>query len=945
MTIPKYGFAPGGNLYVEGGGVRIDLPSSKNKEAIITTGGKRYVSGGTGEQARNQRIAAQQAAQKAAARQAVVRQAAAQKAAAQKAAAQKAAAQKAAQEAAAKQAAAKYQAKLQNIKGAAELKRINVERQNILDTGGTTTTKTARDVDTGRDVQLTTVQGRGGRRVFEKKDTVTGETSIVSYDVPKGGGSSRVTGGYTQTEVKQETLSEQPIVDSSTLVSPSVSAALPKSQQTDIYSQSYWTSTKQSAGNIFSNVKTFFTGRDHKYKDVLAPFDYAGTAKSEQIAVKGLNLTYTIPKFGTIAPGESGFETKTINREEKTYRQVQAEIENARVLYPNETFQDVPYFYTRSGSKVRTIVPAVADIGIATGLSIAATPLAGSGYLAFRGVQFAAKGQYKDIRSGTELYSGIVTETKTNRFGIPYTVTTGLSPESKQAGLYLGFAAIGAIGEPGRIAKELDVLRYKAAINTPTKTVGKLYNINDEKWLKTVSRKQTPYYKEQTSIDVPLFMKGKGKFNIGVGQGEQSAKFLPFSEQIGDKGWQTASQSFVTAGKGTVNPVLLNDILLPPKYAVTTGEGYFTLKDTRATKSFGFGGVTKDVGKAYTGKGGKITAQRVYGEVSDNILITPTELVIPLKSSAVVKASDTSIIFKELPKIADDFGLTVTKDVGRKSSSSFLSQLYKQEAATDVGSFASSVSSGVSGTSQVVQPAGVSLIIPPIIPRLSNEVKYKQFQQPQQEILLLNKPSSAAAVKQTPTVRVTPMVIQIPRSSNRLSSKNKSITRQVPKLKTLTKNIVAQQTGQLTKQKQLTQQKQIFGGAFHFPIRTPFTPTPTPPPISPPIIIPRLSTAKKSTKSFGGFQVFGRRFGKFKPIGVGRTEREAFSLGKKFASGTLGATFKIPKSKIFKLPGYRTKKTKEGTLFIEPRKRRLKRGTKEIPEIQFFKRLKGGNKR
>jgi len=47
-----------------------------------------------------------------------------------------------------------------------------------------------------------------------------------------------------------------------------------------------------------------------------------------------------------------------------------------------------------------------------------------------------------------------------------------------------------------------------------------------------------------------------------------------------------------------------------------------------------------------------------------------------------------------------------------------------------------------------------------------------------------------------------------------------------------------------------------------------------------------------------------------------------------------------------KLPGYKTKKTKEGILFIEPAKKRLKkRGlSKEIPEIQFFKSLKGRSK-
>jgi len=826
--------------------------------------------------------------------------------------------QAASKQAAQNKAVAEAAAKLQNIQGAVSQKKTEQQRQSLIDEGARVTTKTSRDVKTGEDLIITETR-KGGRLIRDVKNVSTGGIKTTSYAPGKAGGSVGLVGGYTQSVVKQEPVVEQPTTDSSVLFSPSVDIALPKSQQ-DIYSQSYWSASKQFVGNIFSNVKTFFTGKEHKYEDVLAPFDYAGTPKPEQIAEKGIDMTYDIPKFGTISPGESGFETITINREDKTFRQVQGEIETARVLYPNETFQDVPDFFTHSGSRIKNIVPTVVDIGVTTGLSIVATPLAGAGYMTFRGVQYAAKGKYKDVYSGTELYSGV----------------REMSPESKQAGLYLGFAAIAAIGQPGRIAKEIDVLRYEAAMNAPSKTVGKLYNINDEKWLKTVTRKQTSYYKEETNIDVPIFMKDKGKFNIGVGQGEQSVKFLPFSEQVGDKGWQIYSKEFVTAGRGTVNPIIINDMLLPEKYAVTTGEGYFTLKDTRVSKSFGFGGVTKDVGKAYTGKGGKITSTRVYGKVWGNIEVTPTEIIIPLKTAYNVPLKDTSLIFKELPKVTDDFGLTITKDVGRKSSKSFLSQLYKQEARVDVGSFASSVSSGVSGTSQIVQPSGVSLIVPPIIPRLSNEVKHKQFQQP----LLLNKPSSAAAVKQTPVVRVTPMVIQIPRSSNRLSSRNKSITRQVPKLKSITKNIVAQQTGQLTKQKQLTQQKQVFGGAFNFPIRTPFTPAPTPPPKPPIIIIPKFSKSKQPTKTSGGFQVLGRRFGKFKVIGVGRTEREAFSLGKKFASSTLGATFKVPKSKVFKLPGYKTKQTKKGTLFIEPKKRRLKRGGTEVKEIQLYKGMK-----
>lgn len=159
------------------------------------------------------------------------------------------------------------------------------------------------------------------------------------------------------------------------------------------------------------------------------------------------------------------------------------------------------------------------------------------------------------------------------------------------------------------------------------------------------------------------------------------------------------------------------------------------------------------------------------------------------------------------------------------------------------------------------------------------------------------------------------------------------------------------------------------GGSPPFiPPSTPNTPPPTfksptsrPPTFKSPTIktpatanfvLPKLSSSKiplkdfkPSKQFFGKFSVFGRRFGKFKLVGISGTEKGAFSLGKKFAGETLGATFKIPGVSGRKLPGYKTKFTKEGALYIEPRGRRLKRGTQEIPEIQFFKRLKGGRKR
>jgi hypothetical protein len=86
-----------------------------------------------------------------------------------------------------------------------------------------------------------------------------------------------------------------------------------------------------------------------------------------------------------------------------------------------------------------------------------------------------------------------------------------------------------------------------------------------------------------------------------------------------------------------------------------------------------------------------------------------------------------------------------------------------------------------------------------------------------------------------------------------------------------------------------------------------------------------------------GYSVFGRRFGVFKPLGVARTEAEAFRIGKKFAGTTLGVTFKIPGISGRKLKGFTTKYTKQGILYIEPRGRRLKRGSGEVPEINLYR--------
>lgn len=115
-----------------------------------------------------------------------------------------------------------------------------------------------------------------------------------------------------------------------------------------------------------------------------------------------------------------------------------------------------------------------------------------------------------------------------------------------------------------------------------------------------------------------------------------------------------------------------------------------------------------------------------------------------------------------------------------------------------------------------------------------------------------------------------------------------------------------------------------------------------PKPIKPARVIApfKLKPAKQPTGLRGGFQVFGRRFGKFQLVGIGKTPTEAVGIGKSWARKTLGVTFKIPKFKGTKVTGFKTKKEKDSLVFIEPRGQRIKKGTKEIPEIQYWKKVK-----
>ena len=188
-------------------------------------------------------------------------------------------------------------------------------------------------------------------------------------------------------------------------------------------------------------------------------------------------------------------------------------------------------------------------------------------------------------------------------------------------------------------------------------------------------------------------------------------------------------------------------------------------------------------------------------------------------------------------------------------------------------------------------------------------------------------------------------------------TKQKSVTRQVertkqevrqlttPKLESLTKQRQDQRTIQRTKQlqKQVTQQERSFPPLF--PVGG----------ISTPKIesLGFLGLTFKQTKQpkilTGKYGVSVRRGGMFTSIGRGSLGK-VLSLGRQRVGSTLAATFKITGKgvKPIKLPGFRTKSTKEGVLFIEKKKRRIKKkrtGSKEVKELKEAKAKKRRSKK
>jgi len=202
--------------------------------------------------------------------------------------------------------------------------------------------------------------------------------------------------------------------------------------------------------------------------------------------------------------------------------------------------------------------------------------------------------------------------------------------------------------------------------------------------------------------------------------------------------------------------------------------------------------------------------------------------------------------------------------------------------------------------------------------------------------VILGKPTPTVSYS-SPLVSTVPLVNlsqpQRPRTITKTRSKGGTrlveTPKVIPKIQQIPKELVIPRTPLKTRQISRRPVSNI-----------PFTISPTIK-VKSPVTTP---LKRISIPSFGrqSYTVSVRRFGKFKPIGVVKSQRAAFNLGKFKTRTTLGATFKVEGANT-KYPdlisGYKTKKTKKGLFYIELPKYRLSTPT-EKGEIQYFKGLR-----
>ncbi len=430
---------------------------------------------------------------------------------------------------------------------------------------------------------------------------------------------------------------------------PSVSAYDPDEEITP-YGQTYRQAIWGGIGTMGRNIKQFFTGRTHEYKDPLSGFEIAGTLKKD--------LPTMTPYFGTAMEGRGAFQT---------YGELQKEIDVSRFSSGDVDRPDVPGLYERTGVGVQKFAPVVLDVGGYTIAGAVGGPLGIVGYGTFRGSQLAAKGQYKDVRSGMELYPGIAE----------------LSPESKAAGMHFGMAAYGGYRAIGGIGAEITALRIKEGMAARGVSMPRIISREGDDVFRVITRtgRRTPTFQADTKTTFDVFRVGDGRFQIGTGTGKTTMRVLDFmKEGTGAYPWRTATKSFTIAGRGG-EAMLINapeDIRAFTGSVLVAGDKGFT--------GVRFGGVSKPVGeRGWFGVGGEVRAVRLYGAGRRTALISPKDLVF---------GKDISFVDVGGGK---QWGWT---GGGAKSSKQFFEQLYKPDAVLDISGQASTaaqkITSGVS---------------------------------------------------------------------------------------------------------------------------------------------------------------------------------------------------------------------------------------------------------
>jgi hypothetical protein len=345
----------------------------------------------------------------------------------------------------------------------------------------------------------------------------------------------------------------------------------------------------------------------------------------------------------------------------------------------------------------------------------------------------------------------------------------------------------------------------------------------------------------------------------------------------------------------------------------------------------------KDVTKPFSRSSGKIP------ELRTTILRIKEPLVLDTDSPTIIKTTGTtktplSVTFgkglktttlqtyKEMPKVLPK--VTTTKTTMTTTSNS----LYPKSKFYGLGAYERTESIGYVSPSNI-NPSSVRVTgysINP--PRDSSLINNRQASFP--KIDYTNKNIVQPNIKTGTTTKQDNVLKEITKEKVQEKTMNKYNldTRTLPQLKEITKQKEIQKTKEITKLKEVPK------------LKTPPTTIPRTPRVpyikTPParMLLPRFNKVSYTPKSTGRYTVSVRRFGKFKPIGIFSSYKQAFNVGKGKVSRTLGATFKVSGGGNYSTPsGFYSRNTKEGRLFIEQPKYRLSTGSEKL-EIKSFKK-------